>query len=135
MSEPFQIIFKSSKVGIRYINPFIYYTMSRRARILFYCKLPRIGIYSIRLTPQVMSEPFRVFFWGPNLPNLIRKGFIHSYHIRPIGIRWSSTKWFGMTTLYPFGGWLRPYSVAYLGARRDRDSFCSRRGSFISSQS
>src|SRR6266545_8209640 len=114
MSEPFQIIFKSSKVGIRYINPFIYYTMSRRARILFYCKLPRIGIYSIRLTPRMMSEPFRVFFWGPNLPNLIRKGFIHSYHIRPIGIRWSSTKWFGMTTLYPFSGWLRPYSVAYL---------------------
>ena len=36
--------------------------MSRRARILFYCKLLRIGIYSIRLTPQMMSEPFQIWF-------------------------------------------------------------------------
>ena len=36
--------------------------MSRRARILFYCKQPRIGIYSIQLTPWIMSEPFRIWF-------------------------------------------------------------------------
>jgi len=34
--------------------------------------------------------------------------------IRPIGIRWSSTEWFGTATVCLFGGWLRLYNVAYL---------------------
>jgi len=36
------------------------------------------------------------------------------YPIRPIGIRWSSTEWFGTATVCLFGGWLRLYNVAYL---------------------
>jgi len=34
--------------------------------------------------------------------------------IRPIGIQWSSTEWFGTATVCLFGGRLRPYNVAYL---------------------
>ena len=63
------------------MNPFIYYTMCRRAKILFYCKLPRIGIYSIRLTPQIMSEPFRI--WFRHVRNNLFTGIGKTLHCMP----------------------------------------------------
>jgi len=55
--------------------------MSRRARILFYCKLPRIGIYSIRLTPWIMSEPFRI--WFRHVRNNLFAGTGKTLHCKP----------------------------------------------------
>jgi len=63
------------------INPFIYYTMCRRARTLFYCKLLRIGIYSIQLTPQVMSEPFQI--WFRHVRNNLSAGTAKTLHCMP----------------------------------------------------
>jgi len=63
------------------MNPFIYYTMCRRAKILFYCKLPRIGIYSIRLTPRIMSEPFRI--WLTHVRNNLFTGIGKTLHCIP----------------------------------------------------
>jgi len=55
--------------------------MCRRARILFYCKLPRIGIYSILLTPQMMSEPFRI--WFTHVRNNLFTGTGKTLHCMP----------------------------------------------------
>ena len=66
LSEPFKIIFNGQN---RNRVPFIHFkchTLSGWARILFYCKILRIGIYSIRLTIQMVSEPFTNFYFGPN---------------------------------------------------------------------
>jgi len=63
------------------MNPFIYYTMCRRAKILFYCKLPRIGIYSIQLTPQIMSKPFRI--WFTHVRNNLFTGIGKTLHCMP----------------------------------------------------
>ena len=54
--------FKSQRSESDDINPCIYYTMSRRARILFRSVQPRIECYSTRLTFRTMSEPFQIFF-------------------------------------------------------------------------
>jgi len=63
------------------MNPFIYYTMCRRAKILFYFKLPRIGIYSIQLTPQIMSEPFQI--WFRHVRNNLFTGIGKTLHCMP----------------------------------------------------
>ena len=63
------------------MNPFIYYTMCSRAKILFYCKLPRIGIYSIQLTPRIMSEPFRI--WFTHVRNNLFTGIGKTLHCMP----------------------------------------------------
>ena len=74
--------------------PFIHfkcYPLSRWARILFYCKILRIGIYSIRLTLQIVSEPFAKKYFGPNcsdLPNLLPS------LIQACSERYHSLEWF-----------------------------------------
>jgi len=55
MSKPF---LNSQRLELDDINPFIYYTMSRRARILFQLVQPQIRWYSTWLTFETMSKYF-----------------------------------------------------------------------------
>ena len=55
--------------------------MSRRARILFYCKLPWIGIYSIRLTHWIMSKQF--WIWFRHVRNNLFAGTGNTLHYMP----------------------------------------------------
>jgi len=59
MSEPFQIIFKFEKVGIRYRHSL--YVLNN-VWILFQSVKSRIGVYSTWLESQTMSKPFQIFF-------------------------------------------------------------------------
>jgi len=62
MSKPFQVFFKSEKVGIRYIHSLYMLNNVWITLNIFQLVQPQIGCHSTWLTFQTMSEPFQIIF-------------------------------------------------------------------------